>query len=43
MIKRVENFESHENERRDHYIIAKVHAGLETNASRGLRLICGRP
>jgi hypothetical protein len=43
LIKRVKNFQPHENERCDHQIKTKMHAGLETNASRGLCLICARP
>jgi hypothetical protein len=43
LIKRVKNFQPHEKQRCDHQIITKMHAGFETNAFRGLCLICGRP
>jgi hypothetical protein len=43
LVERVKNFQPHENQRCDHQIIAKMHAGLETNASRGLCRMCGRP
>lgn len=35
LVERVKNFQPHENERCDHQIITKMHAGLETNAFRG--------
>jgi hypothetical protein len=35
LVERVKNFQPHENERCDHQIIAKMHAGLATNAFRG--------
>ena len=35
LIERVKNFQPHENERCDHQIITKMHAGLATNAFRG--------
>src|SRR4029450_5342038 len=39
LVERVKNFQPHENERCDHQIIAKMHAGLATNAlSRPVRI-----
>ena len=43
LIERVENFQPHQHKCRHHQIIAKVHAGIETNVSLGLSSIRDRP